>query len=158
MAGAGNSGTRFACIAWHGGRGGEGCSFPAVPKFRRRPKSTIPLHSKCKKDKLSFWRHSFSTNRTHTIILSILCTTRLGELHIVWVANISGQNANCVNLWQNNRRLIVLSINRTYSATKNKRNKSVLLGLSTKLQLIGTDYHKKLKIWQNILYFLCFMS
>ena len=42
-----------------GGRGGEGCSFSAVPKFRRRPKTTIPLHSKFINDQLFFWHHIF---------------------------------------------------------------------------------------------------
>ena len=38
-----------------GGRGGaEGCSFSTVPKFRRRPKPTIPLHSKFINDQLCF--------------------------------------------------------------------------------------------------------
>ena len=35
-----------------GGRVGEGCSFSVVPKFRRRPNPTIPLHSKFINDQL----------------------------------------------------------------------------------------------------------
>ena len=37
-----------------GGRGGEGCSFSAVPKFCRRPKPTIPLHIIFINDQLCF--------------------------------------------------------------------------------------------------------
>ena len=37
-----------------GGRVGEGCSFSVVPKFRRRPNPTIPLHSKFINDQLCF--------------------------------------------------------------------------------------------------------
>ena len=56
-----------------------GCSFPAVPLFRRRPKPTIPLHSI--KDQPCFWHHTLSTNSTSTISSSILCTTRRGGLY-----------------------------------------------------------------------------
>ena len=37
-----------------GGRGGEGCSFSAVPKFRCRPKPIIPLYSKFINDQFCF--------------------------------------------------------------------------------------------------------
>ena len=37
-----------------GGRGGEGCSFSAVPKFRRKQKPTIPQHNKFINDQLCF--------------------------------------------------------------------------------------------------------
>ena len=63
-----------------GGRVGEGCSFSVVPKFRRRPKPTIPLHSKFINDQLCFWHHTLSTNSSSTISSSILSTTRRGEL------------------------------------------------------------------------------
>ena len=46
------------------GKRGGGCSFSAVPKFRRRPKPTIPLHSKFINDQLCFWHYTFSTNTT----------------------------------------------------------------------------------------------
>ena len=73
-----------------GGRGGEGCSFSAVPKFRRRPKPTIPLHSKFINDQLCFWHHTFSTNSSSTISSSILSTTRRGELYkLIWLFDLS---------------------------------------------------------------------
>ena len=50
-----------------GGRGGEGCSFSAVSKFCRRPKPTIPLHSKFINHQLCFWHYTFSTNSSSTI-------------------------------------------------------------------------------------------
>ena len=62
--------------------GGLCRSVPAVPNFRRRPKPTIPLHSKCIKDQLCFWHHAFSTNRSPTISSSIQSSTRRGELYI----------------------------------------------------------------------------
>ena len=71
--------------------GGLCRSVPAVPNFRRRPKPTIPLHSKCIKDQLCFWHHAFSTNRSPTISSSIQSTTRRGELYVnpkyqeVWI-------------------------------------------------------------------------
>ena len=61
--------------------GGLCRSVPAVPNFCRRPKPTIPLHSKCIKDQLCFWHHAFSTNRSPTISSSIQSTTRRGELY-----------------------------------------------------------------------------
>ena len=60
-----------------GARGGEGCSFPAVPKFFRRPKPTIPLHSKSINDQLCLRHHIFPTNNSSTISSSILSTARL---------------------------------------------------------------------------------
>ena len=63
-----------------GGRVGVGCSFSVVPKFRRRLKPTIPLHSKYINDQLCFWHHTFSTNNSSAISSSILSTTRRGEL------------------------------------------------------------------------------
>ena len=62
--------------------GGLCHSVPAVPNFCRRPKPTIPLHSKCIKDQLCFWHHAFSTNRSPTISSSIQSTTRRGELYV----------------------------------------------------------------------------
>ena len=62
--------------------GGLCRSVPAVPNFRRRPKPTIPLHSKCIKDQLCFWHHAFSTNRSPTISSSIQSSTRRGELYL----------------------------------------------------------------------------
>ena len=64
------------------GEEGGGCSFSAVPKFRRRPTPTIPLHSKFINDQLCFWHHTFSTNSSSTISSSILSTTRRGELYV----------------------------------------------------------------------------
>ena len=65
-----------------GGRVVEGCSFSAVPKFRRRPNPTIPLHSKFINDHHCFWHHTFSTNSSSTIRSSILSMTRCGGLYI----------------------------------------------------------------------------
>ena len=73
---------RYASPTFGGGRGGEGCSFSAVPKFCRIPKPTIPLHSKFINDQLCFWHHTFSTNSSSTISSSILSTTRRGELYV----------------------------------------------------------------------------
>ena len=53
---------------------GRGALFSVVPKFRRRPKLTIQLHSKFINDKLCFWHHTFSTNSSSTISSSILST------------------------------------------------------------------------------------
>ena len=75
------SASTFPTIGDGGGRGGEGCSFSAVPKFRRRPKPTIPLHSKFINNQLFFWHHTFSKNSSSTISSSILSTTRRGELY-----------------------------------------------------------------------------
>ena len=63
------------------GRGGEGCSFPAVPKIRRWPKPTIPLHRTGNLNHLSLWRHPLSSKDVLSISSSILSTTRCGDLY-----------------------------------------------------------------------------
>ena len=86
-----------------GGRVGEGCSFSVVPKFRRRPNPTIPLHSKFINDQLCFWHHTFSTNSSSTISSSILSTTRRDELYLSWVFFVSRVPCQKATRWPHTR-------------------------------------------------------
>ena len=64
------------------GRGGEGCSFPTVPKIRRWPKPTIPRHRTGNLKDLSLWNHPLSSKDVPSISSSILSTTRCSELYV----------------------------------------------------------------------------
>ena len=58
------------------------------------------------------------------------------------------------------KNLVLKKVSVSVSKNLVSKKVSVLVRntLSTKSRLIGTGYQTKLKIWQNILYSLCFMS
>ena len=113
------------------GKRGEGCSFSAVPKFRRRPKPTIPLHSKFINDQLCFWHHTFSTKSNSTISSSILSTTRRGELYVFSRKiqnNVSLLVRYSISLWRHGMATCALPCR-----AKSRRGRVTISGWSTPL-------------------------